>query len=163
MDQMTFDCAYPERSHRPSLMNEERSRMRSNPLERKRIILIDAPPARRDKIVSTCLVISRSRWAAPVLASARCTGLRKAWGTRRDRKRSGIGTTVTRLLPKSLAPMPRRPQRTSAALESPWYRDGARRRGRRGGAGTYRRCIKGSWLHRADGCKCRRRTGNVKS
>lgn len=32
--------------------------MTSSPLERKRIVLIDAPPGRREKIVSTCLVIS---------------------------------------------------------------------------------------------------------
>ena len=41
------------------MIYNEPSLMTSNsPLERKRIVLIDAPPGRREKIVSTCLVIS---------------------------------------------------------------------------------------------------------
>jgi signal transduction histidine kinase len=41
------------------MIYDEPSRMTSSsPLERKRIVQIDAPPGRREKIVSTCLVIS---------------------------------------------------------------------------------------------------------
>lgn len=50
---------------------EEPSRMTSSPLQRAGIVLIDAPPGRTEKIVSTCLVISSVAAFAFMAAAAR--------------------------------------------------------------------------------------------